>query len=152
MHFGLFAINNGVCADPDACLPVAQLCESKGFESVWTGEHVVIPDPQVAPSPLSLTMPMLDPAVALAYIAGHTTTLKLHRNHHAPAHPFGFGQRNGFTRRAHAADSHGRSARCRGSCGLCALGVHRLISLPDGRFTRDELLRFVDETATLIST
>lgn len=49
MHFGLFAINNGVCADPDACLPVAQLCESKGFESVWTGEHVVIPDPQVAP-------------------------------------------------------------------------------------------------------
>lgn len=77
MHFGLFAINNSVCADPDVCLPVAQLCESKGLESVWTGEHVVLPDPQVAPSPVAPTTPMLDPAVALAYIAAHTTTLKL---------------------------------------------------------------------------
>jgi probable F420-dependent oxidoreductase len=77
MRFGLFAINMGVCAQPDAAVRVAQAAEAAGFESVWTGEHVVLPDPQLPPSPLPPDHPLLDPAVALAFIAAHTRTIRL---------------------------------------------------------------------------
>jgi probable F420-dependent oxidoreductase len=77
MHFGLFAINMGVCAQPDVAVRVAQAAETAGFESVWTGEHVVLPDPQVPPSPLPPDHPLLDPAVALAFIAAHTRSIRL---------------------------------------------------------------------------
>ncbi|MAV27007.1 MAG: LLM class F420-dependent oxidoreductase [Gammaproteobacteria bacterium] len=77
MKFGLFGINNGVCGDPAIMMAVSRQAESRGFESVWTGEHVVLPDPQVPPSPAPPLMDMVHPPVALAYIAGCTETLKL---------------------------------------------------------------------------
>jgi len=77
MKFGLFGINNGPLADPDAAVLVAQAAEAAGFDSVWTAEHVVLPDPQAPPSPAPPKVPMLDPAVALAYVAAHTTTIAL---------------------------------------------------------------------------
>jgi probable F420-dependent oxidoreductase len=77
LKFGIFGINSGVCADPDLAIRVAKSAEAAGFESVWTGEHVVLPDPQQPPSPAPPQMPMLDPAVALANLASETTTLKL---------------------------------------------------------------------------
>ena len=77
MKFALFGINVGPCADPDTALHVAQAAEAHGLESVWTGEHVVLPDPQVPPSPVPPETPFLDPAVALAYIAAGTKTLRL---------------------------------------------------------------------------
>ncbi len=77
MKFGLFGINNGPLADPDAAVRVAQAAEAAGFDSVWTGEHVVLPDPQAPPAPAPPHVPMLDPAVALAYVAAHTTTIAL---------------------------------------------------------------------------
>ncbi|MEM7364089.1 MAG: LLM class F420-dependent oxidoreductase [Pseudomonadota bacterium] len=77
MHFGLFGINNGVCSDPAIMMAVSRQAEARGFESVWTGEHVVLPDPQVPPSPAPPLMNMVHPPVALAYIAGCTQTLKL---------------------------------------------------------------------------
>src|SRR5215510_2089331 len=77
MKFALFGINVGPCADPDTALRVAQAAEAHGLESVWTGEHVVLPDPQVPPSPAPPDTPFLDPAVALAYIAAGTKTLRL---------------------------------------------------------------------------
>ena len=77
MKFGLFGINNGALADPDSSVRAAQAAEAVGFDSVWTGEHVVLPDPQEPPSPAPPQMPMLDPAVALAYIAAHTSTIAL---------------------------------------------------------------------------
>jgi probable F420-dependent oxidoreductase len=77
MKFGLFGINSGPLADPDSSVRAAQAAESVGFDSVWTGEHVVLPDPQEPPSPAPPGMPMLDPAVALAYIAAHTSTIAL---------------------------------------------------------------------------
>jgi probable F420-dependent oxidoreductase len=77
MQFGLFAINIGVCANPDVAIRVARDAEAAGFDSLWTGEHVVLPDPQVPPSPLPPDTPLLDPAVALAFIAGHTRTIRL---------------------------------------------------------------------------
>jgi len=77
MKFGLFGINMNVCSNPEVAARVAKAAEAAGFESVWTGEHVVLPDPQVPPSPLPPSYPLLDPAVSLAYIAAHTKTLRL---------------------------------------------------------------------------
>jgi probable F420-dependent oxidoreductase len=77
MRFGLFGINNGSLAEPDASVRVAQAAEAAGFDSVWTGEHVVLPDPREPPSPASPHMAMLDPAVAVAYLAAHTTRIAL---------------------------------------------------------------------------
>ncbi len=77
MKLGLFGINTGPCAAPETALRVARAAEAAGFESVWTGEHVVLPDPQVPPSPAPPHMKMLDPAVSLAFLAGATTTLRL---------------------------------------------------------------------------
>jgi probable F420-dependent oxidoreductase len=77
MKFGLFGINLGPCAAPAVLAEVARAAEAAGFDSVWTGEHVVLPDPQVPPSPLPAEFPMLDPAVALAYAAAHTSTISL---------------------------------------------------------------------------
>jgi len=77
MNFGVFGINTGPCADAAVALRVAQAAEAHGIESVWTGEHVVLPDPQVPPSPVAPDVPFLDPAVALAFIAAGTKTIRL---------------------------------------------------------------------------
>lgn len=77
MQFGLFGINVGVCAADQTAARIAQAAESAGFESVWTGEHVVLPDPQAPPSPMPPETPFLDPAVALALVAAHTRRVRL---------------------------------------------------------------------------
>jgi len=77
MKFGFFGINMNACSEPDTALRVAQAAEAAGFESLWTGEHVVLPDPQVAPSPLPPHYPILDPAIALSFLSAHTHTIKL---------------------------------------------------------------------------
>lgn len=77
MKFGLFGINTGPCSFPKTAASVARAAEQAGFESLWTGEHVIVPDPQVPPSPVAPDYPMLDPSVALAFVAAHTTKVKL---------------------------------------------------------------------------
>ena len=77
MKIGLFGINFGPCAAPDTARKVAREAESAGFESLWTGEHVVLPDPQVPPSPAAPEVPMLDPTVALAFVAADTKSIRL---------------------------------------------------------------------------
>jgi probable F420-dependent oxidoreductase len=77
MKLGIFGINTGPCAAPETAAKVARAAEAAGFESVWTGEHVVLPDPQAPPSPAPPQHPMLDPAVALAFLAAHTQRLRL---------------------------------------------------------------------------
>jgi probable F420-dependent oxidoreductase len=77
MKFGYFGINTGPCAEPETAARVAATAEEHGFESVWTGEHVVLPDPQAPPSPAPPELPMLDPAVALGFVAAHTRRLRL---------------------------------------------------------------------------
>ena len=63
--------------DALARAPLAQAAEAAGYESVWTGEHIVLPDPQVPPSPAAPETVFVDTAVALAYIAAATDTIKL---------------------------------------------------------------------------
>jgi probable F420-dependent oxidoreductase len=77
MKLGIFGINTGPCAAPETAAKVARAAEEAGFESVWTGEHVVLPDPQAPPSPAPPEHPMLDPAVALAFLAGQTKRVRL---------------------------------------------------------------------------
>src|SRR5262245_21001696 len=77
MKIGFFGINFGVCGEPVAMIQVAKAAEQTGLESVWTGKHVVLPDPRVAPSPSEPQTPFLDPVVALSHIAAHTVRLRL---------------------------------------------------------------------------
>jgi probable F420-dependent oxidoreductase len=77
VKIGLFAINYGTCGDPAAAVRVAQAAEAAGFESVWTGEHIVLPDPMLASFPLAPVTPMLDTVVALTWIAAHTKRLRI---------------------------------------------------------------------------
>ncbi len=77
MQIGLFGINTGACADPATASAVARRAESGGFESLWTGEHVVLPDPREAPSPAAPETPMLHPPALLAYLAGQTSRIRL---------------------------------------------------------------------------
>lgn len=77
MKHGLFGISSGICADPGVAQRIAQRAEALGFESLWTGEHVVLPSPRQAPSPAEPDFPMLHPPVALAFVAGVTRTIKL---------------------------------------------------------------------------
>jgi probable F420-dependent oxidoreductase len=77
MKTGLFAINFGTCGNPASAIRVAQAAEAAGFESVWTGEHIVLPDPAISTFPLATETPMLDTTVALTWIAAHTKRLRL---------------------------------------------------------------------------
>jgi len=77
MKIALFGINTGPCANPTTAASIARAAESAGFESLWTGEHVVLPEPQVPPSPVAADTPFIDSAVALAFVAAHTNRVKL---------------------------------------------------------------------------
>lgn len=77
MKIGLFAINYGTCADPAAAVRMAQHAEAAGLESVWTGEHIVLPSPPPDGFVISPTTPFLDTVVALTLVAAHTSTIRV---------------------------------------------------------------------------
>lgn len=77
MKFGLFGINMRPCDNPVTAASVARAAEAAGFDSLWTGEHIVLADPQTPPSPMPPDVAFVDSAVALAFAAGHTKTIKL---------------------------------------------------------------------------
>jgi probable F420-dependent oxidoreductase len=74
---GLFALNSHVLAEPDAAARIAGLAERLGYDSLWAGEHVVVPSPRVDPSPMEPEEPILDPLMALAHLAAHTDRVLL---------------------------------------------------------------------------
>lgn len=77
MRFGLFAVNMGACADPAVAIRIATLAEELGFDSLWAGEHVVLPDPRVPPAMTDPDEPLLDPIVTLTFLAAHTRRVLL---------------------------------------------------------------------------
>jgi probable F420-dependent oxidoreductase len=77
MRLGLVHINMGSMSRPDVLAEAAQAAEAAGFDSVWAGEHIVLPDPQVPPSPMRPQDPVLDSLLALAWAAAHTATIRL---------------------------------------------------------------------------
>jgi probable F420-dependent oxidoreductase len=56
---------------------VARAAEAAGIDSLWGGEHVVLPDPRVPPSPMEPEDRIMDPVVTLAFVAAHTTRIRL---------------------------------------------------------------------------
>jgi len=77
MKFGLFSTNAYACSYPDVVAGVARAAEAAGFESLWGGEHVVLPDPQAPPSPMAPHDRILDPVIALTYCAAVTKRVRL---------------------------------------------------------------------------
>lgn len=77
MLLGLVHINMGSMSRPDALVGAAEAAEAAGFDSLWAGEHIVLPDPQVPPSPMNPQDPALDSLFALTWAAAHTTTIRL---------------------------------------------------------------------------
>ena len=65
MKLGLFGFGMGPLSTPDGIATGARAAEDAGFDSIWAGEHVVLPDPQVPPSPMPPGEPALDPLLAL---------------------------------------------------------------------------------------
>lgn len=84
MKFGL-AWASGVGGDPASALEICRRAEALGFESVWGGEHVVIPAKIESRYPYTKDgklragpeKPILDPLIWLAYVAAAAPTLRL---------------------------------------------------------------------------
>ena len=77
MKIGYFGFNNGPLGQADTMVSLLKCLEDSGFESAWTGEHVVVIDPQEPPSPVAPEFPILDTVVSLSFAAAATTRLKL---------------------------------------------------------------------------
>ena len=77
LGFGLFSMTTGPCSYPETAARVARAAEAAGFDSLWGGEHVVLPDPQAPPSPLAPGDRIIDPIVALTFLAAHTSRIRL---------------------------------------------------------------------------
>jgi len=86
MKFGLRYANLGRHVDGPAAVELAQAAEAAGFDSIWTVEHVVVPDGYQSRYPYAPSgrmgsgledFPIPDPLIWLAYVASATRTLKL---------------------------------------------------------------------------
>ena len=77
MKFGYFGLNVGTFNHPDAIERLVVAAEQLNFESIWTGEHVVLVDPQVPPSPVPPLSTFIDTVTSLAFAAAKTTRIKL---------------------------------------------------------------------------
>ena len=77
MRLGLVHVNMGSMSRPEELVAAVRAAEAAGFDSVWAGEHIVLPDPQVPPSPMAPQDPALDSLFALTWAAAHTTTVRL---------------------------------------------------------------------------
>ncbi len=85
MKLGITFANSGPFASPDLFAHLAVTAERCGIESIWSVEHVVIPENYQTPYPYSRTgkipgpenVAIPDPLIPLAYAAALTTHLKL---------------------------------------------------------------------------
>jgi probable F420-dependent oxidoreductase len=75
VKFGLYSINYGTCGDPESLVRVAQYAEAAGLDSVWAGEHIVLPSPKPPDYDYGPEIPFLDAIVALALAAANTTSI-----------------------------------------------------------------------------
>lgn len=74
---GLFSLNEGASVPPGPLTEIATLAENLGYESLWMGEHPLLPDPQGLDSPFSPRLRLVDPVIALTYVAAATTRIRL---------------------------------------------------------------------------
>lgn len=77
MDIGYFGMNVGAFDNPDSIVRLLETAEQAGFESIWTGEHVVLIDPQEPPSPVPPKSTFIDTIATLAFAAARTEKIKL---------------------------------------------------------------------------
>lgn len=85
MDFGIAFANVLGFGNPDGAVELAQAAEAAGFESLWTVEHVVVPDgyesrypyAESGRMPGSDDVPIPDPLIWLTYVAAATTRIRL---------------------------------------------------------------------------
>jgi probable F420-dependent oxidoreductase len=85
MKIGLLFVNSGPFSQPELLAHLAVTAEKCGVESLWTVEHVVIPQGYQSPYPYSKSgkipggedVAIPDPLLPLSYIAAITSKVKL---------------------------------------------------------------------------
>jgi len=85
MHIGIAFANVGPMAEPAVAAATARAAEAAGFESLWTVEHVLVPDGYESTYPYDPsgkmpggeTFDLPDPLIWMAYVAGVTERIKL---------------------------------------------------------------------------
>src|ERR1700730_6030574 len=85
IKLGLMFANSGPFAQPEMLAHLAKTAEERGFESIWTVEHVVIPHDYKTPYPYSPSgkipggedVAIPDPLLPLAYAAALTSRIQL---------------------------------------------------------------------------
>lgn len=77
MDYGYFGFNVGALANPDSMERCVVACEQLGYESVWSGEHVILIDPHQPPSPVPPESHFLDSVASLAFAAAKTERIKI---------------------------------------------------------------------------
>src|ERR1700730_4837208 len=76
MKFGLFGMNMRPCVTPEAITAVARAAEDTGFDSFWGGEHIALPAPPTASTPMPPRTVFVDLCVTIAFAAARTTILR----------------------------------------------------------------------------
>jgi len=85
MKFGIVFANTGPFVQPEGAVALAKAAEDAGFESLWTVEHVLVPQGYESEYPYDKSgkmpgtenNPIPDPLIWLSYLAAATSTIKL---------------------------------------------------------------------------
>ncbi len=77
LAFGLFGLHRGANAEPETLARRARLAEEAGFESIWLGDHVMLPFGAQAVAALPADQPRLEVVVALGFLAAVTSRVRL---------------------------------------------------------------------------
>ena len=88
MLFGVALPNYGPLATPGTLVRLAQLAENLGVDSIWVSDHLVAPvgvtsiypydrRPDAKPGDMGVIERFCEPLMTLAYLAGHTRTVRL---------------------------------------------------------------------------
>src|SRR5713101_3289461 len=88
MRFGIAVPNYGPLAQPETLVRLARLAEELDVDSVWVSDHLVAPvgvqsvypydrRPDAKPGDMGVIEHFFEPIVTLAYLAGHTTRVRL---------------------------------------------------------------------------
>ncbi len=73
MKYALYALHRGANVQPDRLAGTARRVEDLGFESLWVGDHIALPDD----APDSSTEPRLEALTVLTYLAAVTERVRL---------------------------------------------------------------------------
>ena len=85
MEYGLTMAGRGPLSTPETLVTIAKHAEDLGFDSLYLGDHIVVPNGINSPYPYTPTGEFpgagsgafLEQIVTLSYLAGHTSKIKL---------------------------------------------------------------------------